>query len=89
MYHYYEDLYAQGWQNREFSNDFYGYRQISMQEAMTIAQGRVPGQVVKIELEQEHGIWVYEVDIITAEGAKYEVEVTINTGEIVKVELDR
>jgi len=88
VYHYYEDPYFQDGNNRGLPNEFYDYRQISMQEAMTIAQGHVPGRVVKIELEQEHGMWVYEVDVITSQGAKYEVKVDINTGGIVKVELD-
>lgn len=65
-----------------------GYRQITMQEAMNIAVERVPGQIVKVELERENGIWVYEVDIITSQGVKYEVEVDVNTGNIVQVELD-
>ena len=71
------------------SIDYYnGFRQISIQEAMNIALGRVPGQVVKVELDQENGMWVYEVDIITPQGVKYEVEVDINTGAIIKVEVD-
>jgi len=88
VYHYYENPYSQDVNNRGLPNEFYDFRQISMPEAMTIAQGLVPGRVVKIELEQEHGMWVYELDIITSQGAKYEVKVDINTGEIVKVELD-
>jgi len=67
---------------------YHGFRQISIQEAINIALERVPGQVVKIELGQENGIWIYEVDIITTQGVKYEVHVDINTGAIVKVEVD-
>ncbi|HLR69289.1 PepSY domain-containing protein [Virgibacillus alimentarius] len=63
-------------------------RRVSIEEAMNIALEQVPGQVVKIELEQEHGILVYEVDIITAQGAKYKVEVDVNTGGVVNIELD-
>lgn len=65
-----------------------GYRQITIEEAMNIAVGRVPGQIVKVELERENGVWVYEVDIITSQGVKYEVVVDMNTGNIVKVEMD-
>lgn len=64
------------------------YRQITIEEAMNIAVERVPGQIVKVELDRENGIWVYEVDIITQQGVKYEVEVAINTGTIVKIEMD-
>lgn len=72
----------------EPSLSYYGHRQISMQEAMNIALGRVPGQVVKVELDSENGYWVYEVDIITSQGIKYKVEVEINSGAIVSVEVD-
>ncbi|MEI3604515.1 PepSY domain-containing protein [Pseudogracilibacillus sp. SE30717A] len=62
--------------------------QITIEEAMRIALERVPGQVVKVELEQRRGAWVYEVEILTPQGVKYEVKVDINTGAIVKVEID-
>lgn len=64
------------------------YRRISMEEAMSIALERVPGQVVKVELDTENGLLVYEVEIITPHGIKNEVDVDVNTGAIVKVELD-
>ncbi|MCG5103234.1 PepSY domain-containing protein [Oceanobacillus alkalisoli] len=75
-------------QGTEYDNRYSGYRQISIEEAMNIAVGRVPGQIVKVELEKEQGVWVYEVEIITAQGVKYEVEVDMNTGNIVKIEVD-
>jgi uncharacterized membrane protein YkoI len=64
------------------------YREVTIVEAMNIALQQVPGQVVKIELGTEKGIRVYEVDIITAQGIKYEVSVDVNTGGIVEVEMD-
>src|SRR5690625_5605731 len=39
----------------------------------------VPGQVVKVELEHEQGILVYEVEILTQQGVKYEVAVDVNS----------
>ncbi|WP_445321669.1 PepSY domain-containing protein [Oceanobacillus sp. HCA-5259] len=44
--------------------------------------------MVKVELEKEQGVWANEVEIITAQGFKYEVEVDMNSGNIVKVEVD-
>ena len=64
------------------------YRGISIEQAMAIAVGRVPGQVVKAELDYEDGMLVYEVDIRTADGRKYEVRIDANTGAILKVKLD-
>lgn len=64
------------------------YRRISMGEANEIALKRVPGEVVKSELEYDDGMILYEIDIRTAEGKKYEVKVDAVTGEIMKVKLD-
>lgn len=64
------------------------YRRLSMDQAITIAVGRVPGEVVKAELEYENGALVYEIEIRTAQGVKYEVDVDAVSGEILKVKLD-
>ena len=55
---------------------------------MNIALQRVPGQVVKAELDYDDGMLLYEIDIRTAEGYKYEVKVYANTGAILRVKLD-
>ncbi|WLV24564.1 PepSY domain-containing protein [Aciduricibacillus chroicocephali] len=103
MYNYYDDLAFQGWDERHYEEylgfpeyqefgggdyPFQYYRAISMQEAMNIALSRVPGQVVKIELEQEHGKTIYEVEVLTAQGVKYELDIDSNTGQILKFESD-
>lgn len=63
-------------------------RRISIEEAMNIALSQVPGEVVKVELEHEKGILVFEVDIVTAQGVKYEVVVDANNGTVLEVKLD-
>lgn len=86
----------QGWNNNPNHHNHnhnhipmpHAYRQITIEEAMAIALEQVPGQVVKVELDTEKGMQVYEVDIVTAQGAKYEVAVDINSGGIVEIELD-
>lgn len=64
------------------------YRRITIEQAMAIALARVPGQVVKAELDYDDGMLVYEIDIRTAAGYKYEVEIDANTGVILRVKLD-
>jgi uncharacterized membrane protein YkoI len=64
------------------------YREITIVDAINIALQQVPGQVVKAELETEQGLRVYEVDIITSQGIKYEVLVDVNTGGVLEVKLD-
>lgn len=78
-----------GWNNpMNYDNGQHFHRQITIEEAMNIALEQVPGQVVKVEMDTEKGVRVYEVDIVTAQGVKYEVAVNMNTGEIVEIELD-
>lgn len=58
---------------------------INSEAAVQIALQQVPGQVVKVELEFENGILVYEVDIRTISGV-YEIHIHAITGQILKVE---
>ncbi|PIC70602.1 peptidase [Sporosarcina sp. P16b] len=64
------------------------YRRISMEQANEIARQRVPGEVVKSELEFDDGMLIYEVDIRTVEGQKYEIKIDAVTGEVLRVKLD-
>ncbi|MDW0110732.1 PepSY domain-containing protein [Sporosarcina aquimarina] len=72
---------ANHWQNPQ-------YRKVSMDQAMQIALQQVPGQVVKAELEYDNGMLIYEIDIRTSDGHKYEVKIDANTGNVLKVKLD-
>ncbi len=54
-------------------------------EAVTTA---VPGDVVEVELEREHGTWVYELKVITPDGRRREVLVDGATGALLKHEDD-
>lgn len=61
-------------------------QRITMQQAQEIALARVPGQIVHVDMELEHGVLVYEVFILTADNRLYEVEVLAKSGRILKVE---
>ena len=81
----------QNWDNHwqhQHPNMPHRQRRISIEEAMNIALSQVPGEVVKVELEHEKGILVYEVDIVTGQGVKYEVVVDANNGTVLEVKLD-
>ena len=62
-------------------------RQITPQQAVQIALQRVPGQVIKVEMDTENGILVYEINIRTAYGF-YEVKVNAANGTIVDIDFD-
>lgn len=63
------------------------YRQrITVQQAQEIALSRVPGQVLHVDMDLEHGVLVYEFFILTPQNRLFEVEVLAKTGKILKVE---
>lgn len=55
---------------------------------MALAQARVPGDVVKTELEVKHGRLIYEVKILTKAGIVREVKLDARKGTILKIEDD-
>lgn len=55
---------------------------------LVLAQARVPGEVVKVELEHEDGRLIYEIKILTRNGRLREVELDARTGALIKIEDD-
>ena len=64
------------------------YSRISIEDAMSIATEQLPGEVVKVELDTENGMPVYEIDIVNTQGIKYEIEIDAQTGRILEIRLD-
>lgn len=64
---------------------YWGSYRISSEAAIQIALQQVPGQVIKVELDYENGILVYEIGIRTQTGI-YEVHVNATTGRVLKIE---
>ncbi len=55
---------------------------MSLQDAISQASTQFPGQVVEAELEDEHGVMVYEVTIIGDDGRTREIEVDAKSGKL-------
>jgi uncharacterized membrane protein YkoI len=49
---------------------------------------QIPGEVVGVEFEREHGRWVYEFKIIDSGGRLLEVYVDAKTGTVLSTEED-
>ncbi|GAA0122679.1 MAG: PepSY domain-containing protein [Clostridium argentinense] len=58
---------------------------INTEAAIQAALREVPGQVIKVELDIEYGILVYEVTIRTQTGI-YEVKIDADTGKVLEIE---
>src|SRR5690625_5087573 len=61
---------------------------ISIDEAVDIALSKFTGQVTEVEVEEEDGRLIYEVEIESGE-EEAEIEIDAHTGEVIVIEIDR
>ncbi len=57
-----------------------------LEEIAAVVRERFPGEIAKIELEREHGLWIYEFKVIDRTGRFLEIKIDARTGEIAAVE---
>lgn len=55
---------------------------------LAIATARVPGDVLEVELEDEHGRLIYDLKILARNGRVREVEIDAKTGAVLQIEDD-
>jgi len=55
---------------------------------LALAQARVRGSVLKVELEHEHGRLTYEIKILAGNGRVREVKLDARTGALIEIEDD-
>ena len=59
----------------------------SLPDILAAAREKLPaGHVVGAEIEQKHGRWVYEFEVVGDDGQMYEAKVDAKTAEVGKVE---
>ena len=83
---------------REWQDDDHAYdrarRAVDRGETLPIAEllkrlkTQIPGEVVGIEFEREHGRWMYEFKIIDDSGRLLEVYMDAQTGAVLSMEAD-
>lgn len=59
---------------------------LRLADILPMVEEEFGGRAIETELETEDGRWVYEIEILTAEGRLFEVDVDAVTGERLKVE---
>jgi uncharacterized membrane protein YkoI len=57
--------------------------QVTIQQAVQIASGKQPGRVIEVEIEEQGGKAVWEVEIVSADGRVAKVAVDAATGTVV------
>jgi uncharacterized membrane protein YkoI len=61
---------------------------ISIQQAVNAAMSRDNGAVQRVELENEDGFLVYNVELVSADKKLHEIKVDAGNGNILRVDLD-
>jgi len=61
---------------------------ISFDDALKAAEARVPGSVIKAELEAEHHTLMYSFEIAAADKTVTEVEIDAGNGQVLDVDRD-
>ncbi len=69
-------------------SDFPGMAKISLKEAMQAALVKVPGEVLKAELEDENGYLVHGVEVVSSDRSVTDVKVDAGTGAVLAVDKD-
>jgi len=58
---------------------------LPLEQVLQQAMDRYPGaKLLEVELEEKHDIYIYEVELLTAEGVARELHLKAATGELVK-----
>lgn len=59
---------------------------LPLSRIIAIARAAVPGEIIDIELEREHGQLIYEVEVLTRTGRVRKVEINARSGRVLEVE---
>ena len=55
---------------------------LPLEDIVAGLRDRIPGEIVKVKLEREHGVWVYEFRVVDRQGRLREVTVDAATGAV-------
>jgi uncharacterized membrane protein YkoI len=61
---------------------------IPPERAIEIANSQKPGVVTDFDLDHKRKGWVYEIEIVDAQGTEWEVELEAVTGKVLRVKRD-
>ncbi len=61
---------------------------LPLEQVLERAKTIQPGKVLEVEFGREYGVYVYELEILDADGRLWEVEFNAQTGEWLETELE-
>jgi uncharacterized membrane protein YkoI len=59
-----------------------------LEEILEGVENKQPGRILEVELEKEHGRYIYEIELLDDQGKVWEMEIDAENGEILKTELE-
>lgn len=62
-------------------------KMLNIKKALQLAEKHIDGKVYSIELDEEDGVQIYEVELMTSRG-EVEIDIDAYTGELLNVEYD-
>ena len=62
--------------------------QLPLEDALKIALEQVPGEVVKVERDEENGIDVFEIKVLASNGRVREITLDARDGRVLELEDD-
>ena len=80
--------YAQTAEENQIQAELAKQATVTEEAAIKIALEQVPGTVEEVELEDENGTIIYEIEIKAEDGTEQEVDIDATTGDVVKVEAE-
>jgi uncharacterized membrane protein YkoI len=57
----------------------------SLADLIGIVREKLPGEITGVEIEREHGRWVYEFHVVDRRGRLLDVHVDAHSGEISRI----
>lgn len=63
-------------------------RILPLAEIVASVRGKVPGEIIEVEFDDDDGAYIYELKILRPDGRVQEVEVEAASGKITKIEDD-
>lgn len=59
---------------------------LPLEKILAISRTQLDGHILEVELEQEHGTMIYEIEILDHEGRVWELKLDAANGEIINRE---
>jgi uncharacterized membrane protein YkoI len=60
----------------------------SLTSILELLPAQFHGRLLEVELENEHGSYVYELEMLDDNGTVWEIEVNASTGELLETEIE-